>query len=211
MAVLIKVLLCGVSRPVSWGINRVCTNRNNPACVLQEEKESQYQMHHKQDDCDAWRWPWWEQGHVLLLTLRDIISLSCSRWPLSFVELQMLLYHGQSSQCFIVWLWYKHWNHILICKRNYDVGVLFLCSGMPSLGIWRYWLSSWSQICQTLPLTLIPGPGMLNWEMSKARNLCLWLSAWSSLRVAQSSLRELGCNNTLPDFPCPPSSCQADI
>lgn len=167
MAMLIKMLLCGISRPVNWGINRMCPNRNNQACVLQEEKESQYQMHHKQDDCGTWRWPWWEQGHVLLLTLRDTISLNCPRWPLSFVELLMLFYHCQSSQCFFVCLWYKHWKHIVICKRNDDVGVLFLCSGVPSLGIWCHWLSSWSQICQTLPFTLGPGPGILICKMNK--------------------------------------------
>lgn len=62
MVMVMKMLLCGISRSVNWGINRVCPNRNNQACALLEEKESQYQMHHKQDDCDTWRWPWWEQG-----------------------------------------------------------------------------------------------------------------------------------------------------
>lgn len=163
--------LC-ISRSVSWGVNRVCPNRNNQARVLQEEKESQCQMHHKQDDRDTWRWPWWEQGPCLLLTLRETTSLSCPRWPHSFVELQMLFCHCQRSQCFIVCLWYKHWNNILICKRNYGVDVLFHCSGAPSLGIWWHWLSSWSQIWQTLALALGPEPGMLNWKMNKVRNLC---------------------------------------
>lgn len=152
------------------------------------------------------------RAHVLLLTLRNTTSLSCPRWPLSFDELQMLFYHCQRSHCFLVCLWYKHWNRILICKRNYDVGGAIFCSGAPSLGIWWHWLCSWSQVCHTLPLALGPRPGMLNWKMSKARNLlekCPWLSPWYSLRVAQSSLRELGSNNALPDFP--PSSCQADI
>lgn len=62
MVMVMKMLLSGISRPVNWGINRVCPNRNNQACILQEEEESQYQMHHKQDDCDTWRWRWWEQG-----------------------------------------------------------------------------------------------------------------------------------------------------
>jgi len=46
MVMVMKLLLCGISRPGSGWINGVCPNRNNKACVLPEEKESQYQMHH---------------------------------------------------------------------------------------------------------------------------------------------------------------------
>lgn len=55
MVMVMRLLLCGISRSGSGRINRMCPNRNNKACVLPEEKESQYQMHHKQDDCEAWR------------------------------------------------------------------------------------------------------------------------------------------------------------
>lgn len=62
MIMVMKLLLCGISRPDSGWINGVCANRDNEACIIVEEKENQYQMHHKQDDCETRRWPWWEQG-----------------------------------------------------------------------------------------------------------------------------------------------------